>query len=240
MCRIDSRWMVYNVSIQENLNQIRRKIDEAISRCGREAGSVKLLAVSKTVGVEQIQEAYAAGQREFAENRVQEWQSKFPALPDDYRWHLIGRLQTNKVKYLNEHIALIHSLDRLNLLNTLESQGAAKEIVWPTLVQVNTSRDPNKAGLMEEEVEDFLAEVAKCQYVKVLGFMTIGALDATPKETQEFFRQLRLLKERLQEKSIPNVELKELSMGMSQDFELAIQEGATMIRIGRQIFGERE
>lgn len=240
MCRIETRWMVYNVSIQENLAQIRKKIHEAIIQCGREKESVKLLAVCKTMGVEEIQEAYTAGQREFAENRVQEWQQKHPALPTDCRWHLIGRLQTNKVKYLNERIALIHSLDRLNLLNTLESQGAAKEIVWPTLVQVNTSRDPNKAGLMEEEVEDFLAEVAKCQHVKVFGFMTIGALDATPQETQEYFRQLRLLKERLLVKSIPNVELKELSMGMSQDFELAIQEGATMIRIGRQIFGERD
>ena len=232
--------MVYNVSIQENLNQILRKINEAVEGSGREDGSVKLLAVGKTMGIEQIQEAYDAGQREFAENRVQEWQNKFPALPEDCRWHLIGRLQTNKVKYLNERIALIHSLDRLNLLKTLEKQGAAKEIVWPTLVQVNTSRDPNKAGLMEEEVEDFLAEVANCRHVKVFGFMTIGALDATPQETQEFFRRLRFLKESLQVKSIPNVDLKELSMGMSQDFELAIQEGATMIRIGRQIFGERE
>lgn len=206
---------------------------------GRRPEEIQLLAVSKTKSSETVYQAYEAGQRDFAENRVQEWLEKVSQLPDDCRWHIIGRLQTNKVKYLDSRVAFIHSLDRLSLLDELERQGARKGWIWPTLVQVNTAHDPNKTGLLENELGDFLEAVAQCQHVRVHGLMTIGALEATPEETREYFQRLRKLKEKFQEKRIPNVELHELSMGMSQDFEIAIQEGATMVRVGRQIFGER-
>lgn len=227
------------MDIHENLANVRQKVYEACLTAGRAPSEVKLLAVSKTMSADIIQQAYEAGQREFAENRVQEWVDKVSLLPSDCEWHLIGRLQTNKVKYLNSRISLIHSLDRLSLLEELERQGERQNRIWSTLVQVNTARDANKAGLIDTEVEDFLEVVAKSDHVRVHGLMTIGALEATPAETQEFFHQLRELKERLQAKTIPHVHLKELSMGMSQDYVIAIQEGATMIRVGRQIFGER-
>lgn len=227
------------MDINGNLSAIHQRIYQAAVKSGRDPDSIKLLAVSKTMTATTVQKAYEAGQRAFAENRVQEWQEKVSQLPEDCEWHLIGSLQTNKLKYLDSRIALIHSLDRISLLEALERQGAQRDIVWPTLVQVNIARDSHKAGLLEEEVEDFLTEVAGCKHIRVYGFMTIGALNASPENTQGFFRQLRLLKERLQEKSIPHVELRELSMGMSQDFEGAVQEGATMVRVGRQIFGQR-
>ncbi|WP_018212649.1 YggS family pyridoxal phosphate-dependent enzyme [Desulfitobacterium hafniense] len=227
------------MDIYGNLFAVGQRIQQAAVKSGRDPSAIKLLAVSKTMSAGTVQRAYEAGQRSFAENRVQEWQDKVTQLPEDCQWHLIGRLQTNKVKYLDERIKLIHSLDRLGLLETLESQGAQRNIIWPTLVQVNIARDSQKAGLLAEEVEDFLREAAGCQHIRVYGLMTIGALGASPEDTQGFFRELRLLKERLQQKNLPHVNLKELSMGMSQDFEWAIQEGATIIRVGRQIFGER-
>jgi PLP dependent protein len=227
------------VEIHENLSNVRQRVYEAAQSAGRNPSDIKLLAVSKTMSADIVKQAYDAGQREFAENRVQEWLEKVTVLPMSCQWHLVGRLQTNKVKFLDSRISLIHSLDRLKLLEELEHQGARQDVVWPTLVQINTAQDPNKAGFLENEVEDFLETVARCEHVRVHGLMTIGALDATPKETREFFRQLRLIKENLHKKIIPNVDLKELSMGMSQDFEIAIHEGATIIRVGRQIFGER-
>lgn len=228
------------MSIEDNLNKVQQRIMKAAECAGRHSEEIKLLAVSKTMNAEIVKEAYRAGQRFFGENRVQEWLEKAPVLPKDCEWHLIGRLQTNKVKYLDESMTLIHSLDRLSLLKTLEEQGAKRNIVWPVLIEVNTARDPDKAGLMREEVADFLDTIADCPHVEVQGLMTIGALEATPMETQEFFKELRQIRDILQRKSIPQVTLKELSMGMSRDFELAIKEGATIVRVGRQIFGERQ
>lgn len=227
------------MGINENISNVRQKIREVALSAGRDPSEIKLLAVSKTMSAEVVQLAYDTGQRVFAENRVQEWLEKVSLLPRDCEWHLIGQLQSNKVKYLDSRISLIHSLDRVSLLKELECQGARQEMIWPTLVQINIARDTHKAGLFDYEVEDFLEVVAQCEHVHVHGFMTIGALGATSKETQKFFHQLRILMERLRGKRIPHVELKELSMGMSQDFESAILEGATIIRVGRQIFGER-
>lgn len=228
------------MSIEDNLKQIYQKIGKAAEGAGRHPEEIKLLAVCKTMPAETVREAYQAGQRVFAENRVQEWLEKAPALPKDCEWHLIGRLQTNKVKYLDERITLIHSLDRLHLLNALEEQGAKQERIWPVLVEVNTARDPDKAGLLREEVEDFLLAIADCPHVRAQGLMTIGALKATPDETRAFFRELREIRGTLLRKTIPQVSLQELSMGMSRDFEIGIAEGATMIRVGRSIFGERQ
>ena len=231
--------MLANTSIKQNLVEVRQRIDQAVARSNRDPSTIRLLAVSKTQTVSSLEEAYQTGQRAFAENRVQEWLEKAPCLPSDCEWHMVGRLQTNKVKYLNQNISMIHSLDRFALLETLNEQGERRRMIWATLVQVNIARDPAKAGFMIEEVPDFLNSVGDYPHVQVKGFMTIGALEANQAETQGFFRQLRGLRDTLQSRKWSGVDLRELSMGMSGDFELAIEEGATLVRVGRQIFGER-
>ncbi|KLU60473.1 hypothetical protein CEB3_c33240 [Peptococcaceae bacterium CEB3] len=227
------------MGVAENLAQVQRRVALAAAQAGRDPAGVTLLAVSKTMPRESIEEAYRAGQRLFAENRVQEWLDKEPQLPPDCEWHLIGRVQTNKVKYLTERITLIHSLDRMGLLQALEHHGGKAGYMARVLVQVNVARDPAKAGLLPEETADFLDLIPDHPHVQVLGFMTIGALGASLAETRVFFRELRLLAEKMQTRVRPGVVLKELSMGMSQDFEIAVEEGATMVRIGREIFGQR-
>lgn len=228
------------MSITENIADVRVKILAAAERAGRKADCVKILAVSKTVSEDRIMEAYNAGQKYFGENKVQEWQRKSPLLPADCEWHIIGRLQTNKIKYLNSGIALIHSLDRLPLLQKLEDEGAKRQICWNTLIQVNVAKDEAKAGLEIEEVKDFLIAVKDCSYVRVKGLMTIGALDASKEETRSFFRKLKEIRDGLIAGGDANQgELTELSMGMSQDYELAVEEGATIVRIGSTIFGQR-
>ena len=227
------------MDVAGNLAAIRQRIAAAALRAGRNPASVKLLAVTKTMPVEVIQEAYRAGQVVLAENRVQEWRAKVDLLPADCEWHLIGRLQTNKVKYLDRRVSLIHALDRPELLRVLEEQGAKKDLLWQTLVQVNIG-DPAKAGLDPAELEDFLDLIPDHPHVRVAGLMTIGRLGAGPEETRSFFRQLRDLRDQLSRKHWPGVALHELSMGMSADFESAVEEGATMVRVGREIFGERQ
>jgi len=223
--------------IEQRLVEVRQRIDRAMARSNRDPGTVRLLAVSKNQPVSALEEAYRVGQRSFAENRVQEWLEKAPSLKNDCEWHLVGRLQTNKVKYLDQSVSMIHSLDRSSLLKTLNAQGERCGIIWTTLVQVNIARDPAKAGLMAEEVPDFLNSIGDYPHVRVQGLMTIGALEASAAETQGFFRQLRVLRDTLQSANWSGVDLRELSMGMSGDFEMAIEEGATLVRVGRLIFG---
>lgn len=229
-----------DLGIQQRLTEVRERILRAVERSNRDIDTVRLLAVTKTQPVSSLQEAYQNGQRAFAENRVQEWMEKAPQLPSDCEWHIVGRLQTNKVKYLNQKITLIHALDRVSLLETLNEQGKRRGLTWATLVQVNIARDSSKAGLAPEEVPDFLNVIGNYPYVRVRGFMTIGALEASLQETREFFQQLRKLRDSLQTRKWAGVDLQELSMGMSRDFEVAIEEGATLVRVGRQIFGERD
>ncbi|MDP4125896.1 MAG: YggS family pyridoxal phosphate-dependent enzyme [Bacillota bacterium] len=231
--------MLTQGSIERNLVEVRQRVEQAAVRSNRDPRTVRLLAVSKTQPHTCLEAAYQVGQRAFAENRVQEWLEKVAYLPNDCEWHLIGRLQTNKVKYLDSRISLIHSLDRFSLLETLNEQGERRGIIWNTLVQVNIARDSAKAGLMPEEVSDFLNSVVDYPNVHVQGFMTIGALEASPMETQGFFRQLRALRDSLYSQKWPGVDLYQLSMGMSRDFEQAIEEGATLVRVGHQIFGDR-
>lgn len=227
------------MNIAERLSIIQQNIHQALARSGRNQ-EVKLIAVSKTMPAATVLEAFAAGQRVFGENRVQEWQQKSAALPKECEWHIIGRLQTNKVKYLNEQVALIHSLDRFSLLEKLNEEGQKKGITWQTLLQVNVAKDEAKAGVETDEVEDFLIAARGYPFVKIIGLMTIGALDAGPEETRSFFRELREIKDRMLRQGVCSPDsFYHLSMGMSQDYELAVEEGATMVRIGSLIFGER-
>lgn len=228
------------MSIKENILDVRQKIKAAAERSGRRAEAIKIVAVTKTVSEERILEAYQVGQKIFGENKVQEWQKKNLLLPSECEWHLIGRLQTNKIKYLDARVALIHSLDRFSLLEKLDMEGEKRRIIWKTLVQVNVSRDEAKAGLEIEEVRDFLETAGDYSHVHVLGLMTIGALDASEEDTRGYFRKLREIRDSLISKGVRSIEdLPHLSMGMSQDYELAVEEGATIVRIGSVIFGQR-
>lgn len=231
--------MLTNAGIEQSLEEVRQRIGQAVARSNRDPTTVRLLAVSKTQPVSALEEAYRVGQRRFAENRVQEWVKKAPYLKNDCEWHLVGSLQTNKVKYLDQSVAMIHSLDRFSLLKILNAHGERCGIIWSTLVQVNIARDPAKAGLMPEEVPDFLNSIGNYPHVRVQGLMTIGAMGASAAETKGFFHQLRVLRDTLLSRQSLGVNLRELSMGMSGDFEMAIEEGATLVRVGRKIFGER-
>ncbi len=228
------------MGIEANLIEVRAKIKEAAEKTGRKAEDIKIVAVSKTVPEEGILEAYNSGQTFFGENRVQEWYKKQAVLPSNCEWHIIGRLQTNKIKYLNERVGLIHSLDRYNLLVALDEEGKKRSMIWKTLIQVNVARDDAKTGLEIEEVPDFLETAKRFANVQIQGLMTIGALDAGHEETRGVFRKLREVRDDLVRKGVrTREELAELSMGMSQDYLLAVEEGATIIRIGSIIFGQR-
>jgi pyridoxal phosphate enzyme (YggS family) len=229
------------MGIRDNLLSVKERIAAAEKRAGRPTGAATLLAVSKTFGPEAVLAAYNAGQRDFGENRVQEWQGKAPLLPEDCHWHIIGRLQTNKVKYLDSRIRLIHSLDRFPLLQALQAAGEKKGLVWPALIEVNIANDEAKAGLPREEVGDFLAAAADFSAVEIRGLMTIGPFGAPAADIREVFRSLRRLRDELRGRAIPGAAgLAELSMGMSQDFEAAVEEGATIVRVGALLFGERQ
>ena len=231
--------MLTNSGIEQSFVEVRQRIVRAADRSHRDPRSIRLLAVSKFQPVSALEEAYRAGQRRFAKNRVQEWLEKVPSLKNDCEWHLVGSLQTNKVKYLDQSVFMIHTLDRFSLLKILNSQGERCGIIWRTLVQVNIARDPAKAGLKPEEVPDFLHSIGDYPHVQVQGLMTIGALEASAAETREFFRELRVLRDTLHSRELSGVDLRELSMGMSGDYEMAVEEGATFVRVGRKIFGER-
>lgn len=228
------------MDIQTNLRDVRRRIEAAGEKSGRKTDKVMLVAVSKNVSAESVYQAYNAGQRCFGENRVQEWLNKHALLPEDCQWHIIGRLQTNKVKYLNEKVALIHSLDRFSLLEKLSLEGEKRGIYWPALLQVNVAKDKAKSGLEIEEVNDFLLAAKEYPYVKVSGLMTIGDFEAEPEQTRGYFRKLREIRDSIISKGLyKKQDFYHLSMGMSGDFEMAVEEGATIIRVGSRIFGQR-
>jgi len=210
------------MNIEANIKEVITNIKKAAEKSGRDAQSIQLVTVSKNVSTENIHTAYNTGLRAFGENRVQEWLQKYPLLPSECEWHIIGRLQTNKIKYLSDRVALIHSLDRFSLLEKLNSEGEKRGIIWRAI----------------EEVNDFIAAIKNYHYVKALGLMTIGALDAGKVETKGFFRKLKEIRDKLiRQGTAGDNELPHLSMGMSQDYELAVEEGATIVRVGSKIFG---
>lgn len=216
------------ISIAENIEKYRSCI----------ANDVTLLAVSKTKPITDILEAYNTGIRDFGENKVQELISKSETLPSDIRWHLIGKLQTNKVKYIVGKVFLIHSLSSIKLLEKIEKEYEKKNLIANVLIQVNIGREENKSGVLEEDIDKLIDCIEKCKYVKVKGIMSI-----IPKGDEDsnryYFKKVRKIYDNLNNKSFINISMEILSMGMTSDYQIALEEGSTLIRIGSGIFGKR-
>ena len=225
--------------VKENLAAVEQNIRNACARAGRGRSEVTLLCVTKTKPVSMLEEAYAAGEREFAENKVQELVDKFSRLPQDIRWHMIGHLQRNKVKFLTERAAMIHSVDSLALAQTISRLSLQEGRVMPVLVEVNIAGEESKFGIAPEETETLLRAMAPLPGIRVKGLMTIAPYTEEPESNRCYFRALRELSIDIKSKNIDNIEINELSMGMTGDYEVAIEEGATFVRVGTGIFGER-
>ncbi len=225
--------------VKENLAQVRENIKRACEKTGRNPEQVTLISVSKTKPVSMLEEAYAAGSRDFGENKVQEIMDKYPQLPEDIRWHMIGHLQRNKVKYIIDKVSLIHSVDSLRLAQEISSQAEKKQVEIDILVEVNVAGEESKFGISREETLKLIAEISILPHIHVQGLMTIAPFVTNPEDNREYFRQIRELAVDIRRKNIDNVNMSVLSMGMTGDYMVAIEEGATMVRVGTGIFGER-
>jgi len=225
--------------MREAILEVREKIEAAAVRSGRDPNEILLLGVTKTVDVDAMQAAFDLGIKDFGENRVQEFVKKSDILNRECRWHIIGRLQTNKVKYLDSRITLIHSLDRIELAEALDKRGKKINYIFPVLVQVNVSGENTKAGISPENLKDFLLRLSKMGNIKVRGLMTIAPYTEDPEAVRYVFRNLKKLSVDIDRERVDNISIEELSMGMSGDYEVAVEEGATIVRIGSAIFGER-
>ncbi len=225
--------------LRDNLTHVEERIAEACRRAGRDRSEVTLIAVSKTKPVEMLQEVYDAGIREFGENKPQELKEKYPQLPQDIHWHMIGHLQRNKIKYVIERACLIHSVDSLTLAEAIDHEAAKRNLVMPVLVEVNMAREDTKGGILPEEAETFIRSISTLPNIRVQGLMTIAPFTENAEENRIHFAGLRKLYVDINAKNIDNVHMRDLSMGMTGDYEVAIEEGATMVRVGTGIFGER-
>ena len=226
--------------VAKNLLQVREKVDKACKRAGRDRGSVLLICVTKTKPVSMLQDAYDAGERAFGENRVQEIVDKVPQLPDDIHWHMIGHLQKNKVKFLMDRAVMIHSVDNEALAKTISKEAVKVGRVMPVLIEVNVAGEETKFGVSPEETEALIRAIAPLPGISIRGLMTIAPYTEDAESNRPYFKRLRELSVDIKNKSIDNVTMDELSMGMTGDYEVAIEEGATMIRVGTGIFGERQ
>ena len=225
--------------VRENLAQVRKHMEEACRRAGRQTDEVTLIAVSKTKPVGMLMEAYEAGARDFGENKVQEILEKRPEIPADARFHMIGHLQRNKVRQVIDQVTLIHSVDSLRLAEQIEHEAAKKELHVDILLEVNVAREESKFGFFLEEVEDALREISKYPHITVKGLMTIAPYVEDPEENRDIFKKLHQVFIDMKSKNIDNSSMSVLSMGMTGDYQVAIEEVSTMIRVGTGIFGAR-
>lgn len=225
--------------VRERIEQVRRRIAEAAGRSGRDPNDVQLVAVTKSVAVSQIREALDAGLKVFGENRIQEAKGKVALLSSpSIRWHLVGTLQTNKSKLAVELFELIHSLDSVKLAASMDRHGAALRKQVRALIEVNLEGESDKSGLHESELLPLLQACRAYAHLTIEGLMAIPPFHRNPQDVRPYFRRLRLLRDRAAD-THPDFRLRHLSMGMSNDFEVAIEEGATLVRIGTAIFGNR-
>jgi len=226
--------------IKTLLAKVQENIQAACQKAGRDPDEVTLIAVSKTKQIPLLEEAYELGVRDFGENKVQELADKYEKMAKDIRWHMIGHLQRNKVKYIVDKVALIHSVDSLRLLETIETEAAKKNCFVNVLIQVNVAEEDSKFGIKAEELENFIEQAVGLNHVKVRGLMTIAPYVGHSEENRKHFACLQKLSVDIMHKNIDNGNVSILSMGMSGDYMVAIEEGANMIRVGTGIFGERE
>lgn len=223
----------------ENLKKVEDNVDAACRKAGRSRDEVTLIAVSKTKPVEMLSTIYNQGIRDFGENKVQEMCDKMEQLPSDIRWHMIGHLQTNKVKYIVGHTTLIHSVDSLHLAKEIEKQAEKKDVTVDILVEVNIAEEESKFGIHKEETYELVRQIAALPHVHICGLMTIAPYVENSEDNRMYFRGIRQLSVDIAEQNIDNVDMDVLSMGMTGDYMVAIEEGATMVRVGTGIFGER-
>lgn len=227
------------MDIVANLTRIRAEIAAACARCGRDPAEVRLVAVSKTHPAQAVAAARDAGQSLFGESYVQEFLAKAETVTAPVQWHFIGRLQSNKVKSLAGRVALIHSVDRLSLAEEISQQWGKRGLTAEVLIEVNLGGEISKSGINEAELEPLLRQLSALPHLAVRGLMTLPPWLEAPEEVRPYFRRLRELARQMEALALPGVSMRELSMGMSHDFAVAIEEGATLVRIGTAIFGQR-
>ena len=225
--------------ITDNLKAVHERINAACERGHRDPSAVQLIDVSKTKPVEMLEEAYNNGERHFGENKVQELVAKYEQLPKDIKWHMIGHLQRNKVKYIVDKVALIHSVDSVRLAEEIHKEAMKIGRKVPILIEVNVAGEETKFGVAPEEVEDLLRKIAPLEGIEVQGLMTIAPFVTDPEENRQYFNRLKQLSVDISHKNIDNINMNVLSMGMTGDYEVAIEEGASFVRVGTGIFGER-
>ena len=225
--------------LKENLANVEKNIEQACKNAGRSRDEVTLIAVSKTKPVEMLQEIYDENIRDFGENKVQELCSKMEQLPSDIRWHMIGHLQRNKVKYIVGKVELIHSVDTYRLAEEINIQAKKQNVIVPILVEVNIAHEESKFGISAEDAILLVEEISKLENIRIKGLMTIAPDVENPEDNRLYFRKIKQLSVDITNKNIDNVFMEILSMGMTGDYMVAIEEGATMVRVGTGIFGER-
>ncbi|MBR5635632.1 MAG: YggS family pyridoxal phosphate-dependent enzyme [Pseudobutyrivibrio sp.] len=225
--------------LKENLTNVENRVQEACKRAGRARDEVTLIAVSKTKPVEDLQVIYDCGIRDFGENKVQELTGKIPEMNEDIDWHLIGHLQRNKVKYIVDKVKLIHSVDSYRLAEEINIQAKKKGVIVPILIEVNAANEATKFGVKLEETLQLCEEISHLDSVHIMGLMTIAPNVVVSEENRAIFHKIKALSVDIASQNIDNVDMEILSMGMTNDFEVAIEEGATHVRVGTAIFGER-
>lgn len=229
--------------IRDNIRQVLENMEKAAvegaKRAGQREKPAALIAVSKTQPVSAIQEAYTYGIRDFGENRVQEILEKYDQLPKDIHWHMIGHLQRNKVKYIIDKVSLIHSVDSLRLAEEIHNRAGEKGIVMPILIEVNIAKEASKYGVFPEECEALVRRISALKSVRVKGLMTVAPFAPNAEDNRQYFKALKQLSVDIMTKNIDNIDMGVLSMGMTGDYQVAIEEGADYVRVGTGIFGER-
>lgn len=226
--------------IKDNLDNVEKKICAACQRSGRERSSVNLIAVSKTKPIPMLKEAYDCGCRDFGENHVQEIVEKYDKLPHDIRWHMIGHLQKNKVKYIIDKVYMIHSVDSLELAEEISKRAIKADLVMPILIEVNTGNESSKSGVSVDGALELVRQISLLKGISIRGLMTVPPIASKPEDNIKYFKMLYQLSVDIKEQKIDNIRMDVLSMGMSGDYTAAIEENATYIRVGTAIFGARD
>lgn len=226
--------------LKDNLKQVRENIEEACRRSMRSPGEVTLIAVSKTKPPQALWEAYEDGCRHFGENKVQELLDKYEVMPKDIKWHMIGHLQRNKVKYIVDKVFLIHSVDSLKLAEEISKEAVKKNVIVSVLIEVNVAEESSKFGVKMQDAEALIRDISLLPGIRIEGLMTIAPYVENAEENRQYFAMLKQLSVDINSKNIDNVNMNVLSMGMTGDYMVAVEEGATYVRVGTGIFGERQ